>query len=86
MQELTEREKQLLEIIKKFINVNTIYGLYQNSFNKLHKWKADSFEAVGFGLEWQDEVLHTLESEFGLKYNKVDDAGKPLEETDGNKD
>lgn len=85
MQELTEREQKLLEIVKKFINVNTIYGLYQNSFAELSKWKHDALDAAGFSLKWQDEILHTLESEFGLKFNIIDSHGKPKEETNGDK-
>lgn len=88
MSELTEREQKLVEMLKTLIKVTTVMGIYHDQTIKLLNWKYDAMQEIGFGLEFQDNLLKTLESEFGVRYTKLDpETHQPLEETkeDGNK-
>lgn len=78
--ELTEREKVLLEIIKKMINFMTVWGIHETKIHDLAVWRSDALHSMGLNLEWQDEMLKTLERDFDVKYTKLDDNGKPKED------
>lgn len=81
MIEITEREQKLLDILKVLINVNTLESLYTNREIELRTWRRDAYKSIGLTLEWQNEVLHLLEDEFGLVYKKMyEKTGKVVEE------
>ncbi len=87
MEQLTNREKELIEIIKKLINICTFMGLALDRMKELHVWISDSFKSQGLGSEWQNEMLHTLEEKYGLIYKKLDPQSlKVIEEEIGNQD
>lgn len=79
MVELTEREKKLVDIIKILINVTTINAIYENTFAEMRKTRNNEFSKRGFTMEWQNEILHILEEEFGIKYVKLDENGDVLD-------
>lgn len=81
MQESTDREKKLIEYLKVMINFMTIWGIYESKVKNLRNWAFESMRATGATTEWQNEMLHYLEDEFNIKYNKLDENGEPL---DGN--
>ena len=85
MQELTEREQKLISIIKTLINVITIWGIYENKSKELRTWTYGAMGQAGLNNEFQDETLHTLESEFGLKYKKLNPETYEEIEEDGSK-
>lgn len=72
MQELTEREQKLLEFIKMLINLNTVDAIYNKHVEDMRLWKYETLKNAGFSIEWQDNMMDVLESEFGLNYKKVD--------------
>ena len=86
MQELTEREQKLLDMIKKFINMITIWGIYEDKSRELRNWAYENYRAAGLTQEWQNEILHTLEDEFGLKYTKLNPETYEEIKEDGNQD
>lgn len=87
MQELTEREKKLIEYIKILITSKTIDGIFTDQLIKLFNWRQSSNTSAGMSMEFQDEMLKTLEQEFGIKYTKLDpETHQPLKEDDGDKD
>jgi hypothetical protein len=81
MDELTEREVKLLEYIKRLISALTIEGITENRIYEIIKWRHDSLDSIGMDISWQDDMLKFLEIEYGLKYNKLDDKGNPLDGT-----
>lgn len=83
MQGLNEREQKLIEYIKILINVMSMYGIFNDQLIKLFNWRAGTVESMGFGLEFQDEMLKTLGSEFGVKYKKLDPITHQEIEEDG---
>jgi hypothetical protein len=86
MQELTEREKKLIEYLKILVHVTTIGGIFNDQLIKLFNWRQDVNKSAGLSMEFQDEMLKTLEKEFGIKYTKLDpETHKEIKE-DGNKD
>jgi hypothetical protein len=72
MQELTEREKKLIDYIKILVTIITIGGIFNDQMIKLFNWRQDASKGAGLSLEFQDEMLKTLEQEFGVKYTKLD--------------
>ena len=86
MQELTEREQKLIGFLKVKINFMTVWGIYEQKVIELRNWAFDSMAAAGANTEWQNEMLHYLEEQFGLKYSMLNDKGEPLEEKDGKQD
>lgn len=72
MTDLTEREEKLIGYLKVMINFMTIWGIYEDRVKKLRDWAFESIAASGASVEWQNEMLHTLEEEFGLKYRMID--------------
>ena len=87
MEELTEREKKLIEFIKVLISATTIGGIFNNQLIKLIGWRQDANKSAGLSIEFQDDMLHTLEDEFGIKYTKLDpETRQPIKEDDGDKD
>lgn len=78
MQQLTEREQVLLEIIKKLINLNTLLAVYEDKSKQWRNWAYANMKEMGITAEWQDEALKQLEAEFGLVYAKI--AKETLEE------
>jgi hypothetical protein len=71
MEKITEREQKLLDVIKKLINIITIWGIYEDKTKKLRVWAYESMKEVGLTNEFQDEMLHMMENEFGIKYTKL---------------
>ena len=71
-QEPTERELKLIEFIKKLISAITMYGIFNDQLIKLFNWRTDSAKAMGFDLNFQDEMLKYLEEEFQVKYIRLD--------------
>lgn len=87
MEELTEREKKLIEFIKILISATTIGGIFNDQIIKLMGWRQNANKSAGLSIEFQDEMLHTLEDEFGIKYTKLDpETHELIENDDGNKD
>lgn len=71
MTDLTEREQKLISYLKVMINFMTIWGMYEDRVKSLRDWAFESMKATGATIEWQNEMLHVLEEEFGLKYTKI---------------
>jgi len=71
MEQITEREQKLLGYLKMMINTLTIASIYQDHLHKLNVWRSNVYEEVGLSIDWQNEMLHILESEFGVIYTKI---------------
>lgn len=84
MEQLTENEQKLLGYLRKLIAAMTVHSLYANHMHDLNKWRYESFEALGFNLQWQDEMLKDLEESFDITFTKVDEKTGE-QETDGDK-
>lgn len=86
MQELTEREKKLIEFIKVLINATTIGGIFEDHLIQLQQWRHNSLKSSGLSMEFQDEMLHYLGNEYGVNYTKLDpETHQPIKEDDGDK-
>lgn len=72
MEELTEREQRLINYLKVMINFMTIWGIYEQKVKELRDWAFESMRKAGASTEWQNEMLHDLETEFGIKYKMLD--------------
>lgn len=86
MDNLTEREQKLLDIIKMLINLNTLDAIYNNYIQDMRMWKYNTLEKYGFSVQWQNETMEYLEKEFGLKYKKINKDGEPVEDGNQNQD
>lgn len=69
--EITEREQKLLDALKVLIKVTTVDDMYYHQMYRLSLWRQEQLKLAGLTMEWQDEMLHMLESEYGLKYIKL---------------
>jgi hypothetical protein len=86
MSELTEREEILVGYIKRLIVYTTLFGIFTDQLVKLFNWRADAMIAENLGLEFQDEMLKTLERDFGVKYKKLDPITHEEIKEDGKQD
>ena len=76
MEEYTEREQKLINIIKSLITAMTIYGISYDGMVDFLKWKHKSIIAAGLDSDWQDDMIKVLNDDFGLKIEKITSKNK----------
>lgn len=72
MENLTEREKKLVEFVKVLINCLTMFQMFADNIVANFNWRTNSMKQIGMSIEYQDEMLKFMEEEYGLRYTKID--------------
>ncbi len=70
MIEPTERETELLEIIRKLFRILTIFSIYDENMYKIRKWMSKAMQEE-MAIDFETETIKYLDEEFGLKYQKI---------------
>lgn len=83
-QPLTDREQKLIDFINVLIQLVTAYSIIETKITELLGWRTDVAKSIGATREWQDNMISTLEKDFGTRYKKVNTNLEYVEE-DGDK-
>ncbi len=82
MDEMTEREKKLVEYLQFCVRCFGLFGLYAKGVTDWYSWLAKYTTEVKIG-DMETEILDYLKLEFGLDYTIVDPFKKKEEVNEG---
>jgi hypothetical protein len=72
-QELTERERKLVEYIQRLLVVISVFSTFAMSADKMLHWLNSNLMNID-SENLEKELVEYLESEYGLEYHRMTDA------------